>query len=439
MTERIKMSTTTYEEFAKRAGIEYKEYQKEGVSWCVKRENASTECCGGIVADEMGLGKTIMMISLMILNFVSRTLIIVPPALMYQWQDELYKTTGHRAFIYHGANKENLTEKTYYPIVIATYAAISQSKQGHLGFLHKLNWDRVVFDEAHHLRNNGCKLSGARLLRATRRWFITGTPIQNSIKDLMNIFSVFKDPPAFTNMESLIQTYVLRRTKTQVGIHLPPVTIHNIPVSWISTKERGLAKLVHSGFGGGVIKIQQMLQSRQMCIYPPILRRLDPEFTEECCSKMDAVVDVLLARQGNGNGKLVFCHFREEIDEVVRRLSKVITAIGVCDGNTSKEDRLKLGEGCEVLILQIKTGCEGLNLQHGFNEVYFVSPHWNPAVEDQAIARCHRIGQEKEVFVFRFKMTSYHKNGDDEEKTIESYITDVQDRKRDVYHTLLTL
>ena len=101
------------------------------------------------------------------------------------------------------------------------------------------------------------------------------------------------------------------------------------------------------------------------------------------------------------------------------------------DGRTKKKERQGILTGkCDVLILQIQTGCEGLNLQQ-FNEVYFVTPHWNPAVEDQAVARCHRIGQEKPVFIFKFSMV-----GTDEEllsRTLDSHVKGYQKSKRELY------
>ena len=100
------------------------------------------------------------------------------------------------------------------------------------------------------------------------------------------------------------------------------------------------------------------------------------------------------------------------------------------DGRVKSQDRSAILEGtCDVLILQIQTGCEGLNLQQ-FSEIYFVSPHWNPAVEDQAVARCHRIGQNEAVDVFRFAMKGFDE--DENTKTLDSYSASVQDVKRDV-------
>ena len=100
------------------------------------------------------------------------------------------------------------------------------------------------------------------------------------------------------------------------------------------------------------------------------------------------------------------------------------------DGRTSESERNSiLTRKCDVLILQIQTGCEGLNLQH-FSEIYFVSPHWNPAVEDQAVARCHRIGQTEEIDVFRFNMCGF--DDDDETRTLDEYSAAVQDVKRGI-------
>jgi SNF2 family DNA or RNA helicase len=144
---------------------------------------------------------------------------------------------------------------------------------------------------------------------------------------------------------------------------------------------------------------------------------------------MDSVVKMILLRKNNGAGKLVFCHFSKEIDTVICRLrSNGVTNVGTFDGRTPPHLRhAKLRAKFDVLVLQIRTGCEGLNLQHDFSEVYFVSPHWNPYVEDQAIARCHRMGQTKPVHVFNFIMDSPGNSGS---KSLDQYVHSVQQRKR---------
>ena len=139
-------------------------------------------------------------------------------------------------------------------------------------------------------------------------------------------------------------------------------------------------------------------------------------------SKIHAVVESVLANKANGTGKLIFCHFREEIDSIVHLLREGgISTICAFDGRLSQAERiLRLKQDFEVIVLQIQTGCEGLNLQKNFSEIYFVSPHWNPAIEDQAIARCHRIGQTKQVHVFRFTMNSFV-----QDNTLDHYIQSV--------------
>ena len=132
---------------------------------------------------------------------------------------------------------------------------------------------------------------------------------------------------------------------------------------------------------------------------------------------------------------------------IVSRLKKAgITSLATFDGRTSLNKRANtLREKVEFLVLQIQTGCEGLNLQKDFSEVYFVSPNWNPAVEEQAIARCHRIGQVKPVHVFRFQMTTYQKLEPLEELTeinlgspsLDQYIQNVQSVKREIIEDLL--
>ena len=127
--------------------------------------------------------------------------------------------------------------------------------------------------------------------------------------------------------------------------------------------------------------------------------------------------------------KIVFCHFRQEIDELMARLDAEGVRCVAIDGRTSQaqKETILQGTDAEVLVLQIQTCCEGLNLQE-YSQVYFVSPHWNPAVEDQAIARCHRIGQKSPVDVFRFTMDNFGSTT----INIENHSNNLQDIKRDI-------
>jgi SNF2 family DNA or RNA helicase len=254
----------------------------------------------------------------------------------------------------------------------------------------------------------------------------------------------------------------LKRTKKQVGIQMPDIHVDKSVVDWTNKKEMELAEELHSALGSSGVRglngsiadafcnkgvLSLMLRAKQSCIYPKLLAKpLDKVLNTSnlyekdvfnCTSKLDAAIGKILERKGNGCGKLIFCHFREEIDEIATRLRNGgMDKVATFDGRTSNGKRCDiLNEKNEALILQIQTGCEGLNLQENYNEIYFISPHWNPAVEDQAIARCHRIGQTKPVYVQRFEMSPFDKDLSTE--SFDKYINDVQEGKRIVASEIL--
>jgi len=455
--------------FLQKSGIERKDYQEKGVEWCARLE---THCDpmlpirGGFIADEMGLGKTIMMIATFIVNFVPHTLIVLPNILLEQWQSEISRTTGYKAVIFHGAAKKKLTLEhlNNATIVLTTYNTIAVTKKkmdaGNLSLLHQIQWDRVVYDEGHHLRNKNSRWIGCKLLKSNIRWLISGTPVQNKRKDFFNLCSALHMPASYyankENLIHLVRNFVLMRTKKQVGISLPNLNIDSESVNWKSNEERKLSLDIHRALAisDPATKLKLFMHARQSCILPSLLKSSMSFMTSDkiiptehstsgallCSSKMDAVIDTILSRKNNGNGKLIFCHFRGEIDTIISRLREGgIEKICIFDGRVTQSIRSRLlKEDFEVIILQIQTGCEGLNLQKNFSEIYFVSPHWNPAIEDQAVARCHRIGQTKPVSVFRFYMDSFHvDNATPATLTLDQYITAVQEGKREISNQIL--
>ena len=198
--------------FLNHASLDEKPYQVKGVEWCLRNEINGhiingKKYHGGLMADEMGLGKTIQMLGVVLCNLKNRTLIVMPRPLIEQWKNIINKMVGHRVLVYHGEGKnveQEILEKA--PIVITTYGMIRKNKHKSLCVLHKMQWGRVIFDEAHHLRNkNTSNHKGALELQTDIRWLVTGTPIQNRISDFYALCEIIGLPKDYyTNSENLL-------------------------------------------------------------------------------------------------------------------------------------------------------------------------------------------------------------------------------------------
>ena len=457
-----------FRRFIAHSNISFKQHQFDGVQWCVNNETREDpHIHGGFIADEMGLGKTIMAIGTCVANLLPRTLIVLPSVLITQWYGEILRTTGHKPLIFHGTHKKKITmsQLETAPLVITSYGIISNLKKNvddELYFvcpLHNIAWNRIIFDEAHHLRNKNRQFYGARNLKTDIRWLITGTPIQNKRADFYNLCRIIGLPASFftnsDNFDALSDNFILRRTKASANVVLPELVVDNETVPWKSEPERILSQDIHLSLKAAqqADKLKLFIRARQICILPFMIREKLQQMNDDfivrddhsetvthCSSKLDSVVETILSRKGNGCGKLVFCHFKEEIDTIISRLARNgMTNVSSFDGRTRQSLRnIKLAQKFEVLVLQIQTGCEGLNLQNDYSEVYFVSPHWNPSIEDQAVARCHRIGQSKPVHVFKFVMDSFDTVVSDiPNLTLDQYVALTQSTKRNISNTIL--
>ena len=270
-------------------------------------------------------------------------------------------------------------------------------------------------------------------------------------------------------ISKVVRSCVMKRTKEQVGIKMPTLNEKVVEVEFETEKEEKFAKNIHNLMSFATVTSKNvdeiitnmgsriqcrfpiMMLMRQCCVYPKLsVRYFRKKYKNECNrlgmkknfndighSKLNAVVNKVIENKGNGKKKLIFCLFTKEIDVLKKLIEKAgISAKTVC-GSTPKKLRKKRlrtpekeEDGPEVLIVQIQTACEGLNLQH-INEVYFTTPHWNPSVEDQAIARAHRIGQKKAVDVYRF-VSKFQNKKDDTSITLDEYCMTVQEKKREI-------
>lgn len=506
----------SFKSWLKKAGLSEKKHQISGLNFCLEREcgiKSLQGVRGGVIADEMGLGKTILMLGCIISNFKgisgkTNTLVVLPLALLDQWKGIFERFMGHTPLVYHGAaGKEiHLDDLKTAPVVLTTYGMIAErlpkkNSSKKMEFvtspLWSVEWNRVIMDEAHHIRNMDTgTFRGTLMLRANIRWLVTGTPIQNKASDFYALCKVlgFKEDvyTDITQLRQIIRTHLLKRTKKQVGIQLPPIEAEEVIVPWGSHSEKDVAKQIHSHTNFSDVTVDnvddvigalsrgmpKLIRARQVCVFPHLLnsavRRLqergdlswDVEMKRvKTCSKMTALAKHILNgfKLKDGRRKIVFCHYRGEIDLLKGLLTKGGVVCASMDGRTTKKQRENIldyavssagfSQVCrswrnsaewmfplindfiapQVLIVQIQTANEGLNLQH-YQDIYFTSPHWNPAVEEQAIARAHRIGQSRKVRVYRFIMEEFDAEDDGSGRpiTIDQYCQIVQNKKREL-------
>jgi SNF2 family DNA or RNA helicase len=436
------MNEISLNNFLEHAKLDAYDYQKEGIEWCYKRENSLTNR-GGILADEMGLGKTITMLAVIVLQIkkLRKTLIVVPPYLIEQWESQIKKYIGHKPLIYYGINKKHISEiKNNNYITLTSYACLNYK------FLQSQSWDRVIFDEAHHMRNpRTLNFQNANKLHSKTKWLLTGTPIQNKMNDIYSLFKILNiDEEEYKkeeNMKNIICKYILRRTKKEVGLDktLPSKTEDSISIKWNNKNEKNNAINVHSllsfaNINSPVLEeslhspIVNLLRAKLMCV----LGTTNSKNKNTYSSKLAHVINKIKENKDNNKRKIIFCHFRTEIDIINEELKSENIKCHVIDGRiTSKAKRQKILNDStnEILILQIKVGAEGLNLQN-YSEIYFISPCWNPFIEEQAIARCYRLGQKESVNVYRFYMEEFDENK--ETKSQEIYCRETQESKKQI-------
>jgi SNF2 family DNA or RNA helicase len=431
-----------------------KEYQIEGIEWCLNNEINGFEIeekiiKGGLIADEMGLGKTITMLSLLISNPKELSLIVLPKALLNQWEKIIITLTDDIPYIYHGNNiKKSLEEiMANHTIIITTYGMIATNEKRE-NKLFKKKWNRIIYDEAHHLRNKKTAIyKGAYILTQNSEinWLMSGTPIQNKKNDFYSLCDIIGIPKSFymktENLKELAKNFLIKRTKKDVNIEMPKINEKVVNVEWKNEDEKDISQIIHENLGFSNLvtrknlrlnipmpesKLALLIKAKQSCIMASMIK--DSNIESNNSSKLSKVIETIVNSEKEKK-KIVFCHFRAEIDEIYRKLSSNNYKTEIIDGRTNNSKRISIlnnVKNIDVLILQIQTGCEGLNLQT-FSEVYFVSPHWNPSIEEQAIARCHRIGQTEEVNIYRFIMGAHEP--EQNSQSLEMHTKEVQKRK----------
>lgn len=442
---------------------ELKPYQSRGLRWL---QDIYELKLGGILADDMGLGKTLQALtfldSLRGEEKLGKCLILVPTSLIYNWMSESKRFTPDlRMISFNSKEKEQLTalmEEEDQVIVLSTYGLFTEHEE----YFQEFKWNIHIFDEAQNLKNIVTKRTTAvRRLPAKFKLCLTGTPLENHLGEFFSLLDLcvpgslgsyeeFKklyvnpqniEPSDIKYLRMKSRPLVLRRTKSEILKELPEKTItlmkipfsdeqrkiyRDVALSWNekvkdSIKEVGEAK-------SQMIMLTALLRLRQVCSDPAALPGVsfknDPPKLQLLKDTLESIVDA-------GESAIVFTQFIPTMERIKAGLKKRNIPCFSIDGRSSKtqrENTLKgfseMEEGC-VLVMTLKTGGVGLNLTKA-SYVFHLEPWWNPAVENQATDRVHRLGQNRAVQVYRYIM----------EESVEEKIEQLKERKSAYFNSL---
>ncbi|HET6256464.1 MAG TPA: DEAD/DEAH box helicase [Puia sp.] len=432
-------------------------YQVHGFHWLNYLQDVNW---GGILADDMGLGKTIQALSFLQhfrdMNGRLTALVVCPTTLMFNWENEIKKFTPSLTYhIHHGGdrtrNKEVLAE---YNVIITTYGTLRSD----IKLLLELNFDYAVLDESQAIKNPSSKVTKAAcLLQAKHRLCMSGTPLQNNTFDIfaqMNFlnpgmlgsleffrqeFAVpidkFGEQDRKDHLRKLLYPFILRRTKEQVAKDLPEKT-ETILFCEMEDEQRKVYEAYRNDYRDKILGtiemqgiqrsqltiLQGLMKLRQICDSPAILNETDKYDNNSI--KLDELAREITENIGDHKA-LVFSQFLGMLALIRERLKELEIKFEYFDGSTSAIERERAiqsfqnDDSCRVFLISLKAGGVGLNLTAA-DYVYIVDPWWNPAVEQQAIDRTHRIGQTKNIFAYRMICKD----------TIEDKILQLQEKKR---------
>ena len=402
-------------------------YQCDGVRWMLGMEGQESGPKGAMLMDDMGIGKSIQLIATILGNPKPRTLIIVPKSIITQWHEEINRFAPNLTINVFDGPDRKMKEAD---VTLAPYTLLT-TKGGGADVntpLHMTQWDRVILDEAHEIRNKSSKLfKSVCRLKTDIKWIVTGTPVFNSMEDFVSLclFLGLSKSSAQGMTKQIKDIYILRRTKDDLAkinerLRLPPCHFENVELDMFP-EEKSLYECVfleaqdtikeafkhaQSLNSKNMLILECLLRARQCMIHPPMylngVAKKDgtvPVKWEGRSNKMETLFRLL--KEHPTEKSLVFCQFKGEMNYIQSQLDCPVFRI---DGSVPKDERVrqisafKKTTSGAVFIIQIKSGGQGLNLQEA-SRVYITAPAWNPATELQAIGRSHRTGQTQVVHV----------------------------------------
>ncbi len=436
---------------------ELRSYQQQGLNWL---QFLRTYDLAGILADDMGLGKTIQILAHLLLEKEQGradcpSLIIVPTTLIGNWRKEVQRFTPTlELLILHGSQRHRLFNRIpQYDLILTTYPLLVRD----LKQLQQHDYHLLVLDEAQVVKNPKAKASHAiRQLPAKHRICLTGTPMENHLGELWSLFDFIlpgllgttrqfdshcrlpierhADQDAANRLQRRIKPFLLRRTKQAVATELPPKTTILQTVELVG-KQRELYEAIRLSVrqridqavdekgvsGSQIVILDALLKLRQVCCDPGLVKLESARQVEES-AKMRLLMEMLPEMIEEGRRILLFSQFTTMLAIIERAVDKAgidyVKLTGSTRDRNTPVEQFQSG-AIPLFLISLKAGGVGLNLTAADTVIHF-DPWWNPAAENQASDRAHRIGQKNPVFVYKFIC----------EETVEERIQTMQARKQ---------
>lgn len=420
-----------------------RKYQLDGLSWLMFLKNNNF---GGVLADDMGLGKTVQTISFLqrvkydMLKSSERKakfLLVAPTSLLYNWVYECTQFSPDLSTVIHSGAKraKSPAELEKYDVVITTYGLIRNDES----LFTQLHYDVLVLDESQNIKNHTAKTTQSiAKLNAACKIALTGTPIENSIRDLWSQMNVLNkgllgtlkqfetryakpiekegDELKAKELRKIIKPFLLRRTKEEVAKELPRLT-EKIIYCDMTQEQAEYYETIKSEYRNNILDLvdvkgfekskfsilQGLSKLRQLANHPSLI---DEQYTAKS-GKHDILLEKIASAIADGHKLLVFSQFVRYLEIIEKDLQRLGLSYYKLTGATSKENRAKRVNEFQaqlnpaVFLISLKAGGTGLNLTSA-DYVFIVDPWWNPASEAQARDRTHRIGQKKSVFSYKF-------------------------------------
>lgn len=441
---------------------ELRDYQKDGLGWLHFLQRFGF---GGCLADDMGLGKTVQVLALLEARRNERdefapSLVVVPKSLIFNWIQEAKKFTPALTILTCIGPTRDVSPRALQSadIILTTYGTLRRD----IDRLRKVRFDYVVLDEAQAIKNSTTDAAkGVRLLDATHRLAMTGTPVENHLGELWSLFeflnpgllgtsSAFRNllaggpasvAPPTEELARAIKPFILRRTKDKVARELPEKQEQTIYCE-LEPTERKLYNELRDHYRSSLLGVidsagiarskmqilEALLRLRQAACHTGLVngRRLD-----RSSSKIDLLLEQIGEAIEGGHKALVFSQFTSLLAIVRRQLDEAGIIYEYLDGQTrdreARVERFQNDPDCPLFLISLKAGGVGLNLTAA-EYVFLLDPWWNPAVEAQAIDRAHRIGQKNRVFAYRIIARD----------TVEEKVLELQSTKRQLADAIVS-